>query len=309
MLTFSGFPASTRGNFVAQFFTFTPLPRTTFFKVFDRRVHNSNSGRLGIKAQDVLMARVFITGSADGLGKMAAELLIEQGHVVVLHARHEARAKEVSDAIPRAEIVVIGDLSSIAQTKAVADQVNAIGSFDAIIHNAGVGYREPKRLTEDGLPHVFAINTLATYILSAMIKVPKRLVYLSSGMHHGAGTDLSDLTWQKRRWNGSAAYAESKFHDVLLAFAMARRFPNVRSNALEPGWVPTKMGGSGAPDDLDKGHRTQVWLATSNEPASLLSGQYFFHQRSREPNPEAYDVRKQDELLAECARISGIDLP
>src|ERR1019366_5198269 len=138
------------------------------------------------QTQDGLMARVFITGSADGLGKMAAELLIEQGHVVVLHARREPRAKEVSDAIPRAETVVIGDLSSIAQTKAVADRVNAIGSFDAIIHNAGVGYREPKRLTEDGLPHVFAINTLATYILSAMIKVPKRLVYLSSGMHHGA---------------------------------------------------------------------------------------------------------------------------
>jgi len=129
-----------------------------------------------------------------------------------LHARSEARAKEASDANPRAETVVTGDLSSIAQSKALADQVNAIGSFDAIIHNAGVGYREPKWLTEDGLPHVFAINTLATYILSAMINVPRRLVYPSSGMHHGAGTDLSDLTWEKRRWNGSAAYAADFRH-------------------------------------------------------------------------------------------------
>jgi NAD(P)-dependent dehydrogenase (short-subunit alcohol dehydrogenase family) len=239
---------------------------------------------------------------------MAAELLIEHGHVVVLHARTEARAKEVSDAIPAAEMVVVGDLSNIAQTKAVADRVNAIGSFDAIIHNAGVGYREPKRLTEDGLPHVFAINTLATYILSAMIKVPKRLVYLSSGMHHGAGTDLDDLTWTRRRWNGSEAYAESKFHDVLLAFAMARKFPEVLSNALEPGWVPTKMGGSGAPDDLNKGHRTQAWLATSDDPAALVSGQYFFHQRPRAPNPAAKDVCKQDALIDQCARISGIQL-
>ena len=254
------------------------------------------------------MARVFITGSADGLGKMAAELLIEHGHVVVLHARTEARAKEVSDAIPGAETVVVGDLSNIAQTKATADRVNAIGSFDAIIHNAGVGYREPKRLTEDGLPHVFAINTLATYILSAMIKVPKRLVYLSSGMHHGAGTDLDDLTWTRRRWNGSEAYAESKFHDVLLAFAMARKFPEVLSNALEPGWVPTKMGGSGAPDDLDQGHRTQAWLATSDDPAALVSGQYFFHQRPRAPNPAAKDVPKQDALIDQCARISSIQL-
>jgi NAD(P)-dependent dehydrogenase (short-subunit alcohol dehydrogenase family) len=127
-------------------------------------------------------------------------------------------------------------------------------------------------------------------------------------MHHGAGTDLDDLTWTRRRWNGSEAYAESKFHDVLLAFAMARKFPEVLSNALEPGWVPTKMGGSSAPDDLDQGHRTQAWLATSDDPAALVSGQYFFHQRPRAPNPAAKDVRKQDALIDQCARISGIQL-
>jgi NAD(P)-dependent dehydrogenase (short-subunit alcohol dehydrogenase family) len=252
------------------------------------------------------MARVFITGSADGLGKMAAELLIVQGHRVVLHARSDARAKQAAATIPDSEATVIGDLGSIAQTKALADRVNALGAFDAIIHNAGVGYREPKRMTEDNLPHVFAINTLAPYILSALIKVPKRLVYLSSGMHHGAGTDLDDLTWSKRRWNGSEAYAESKFHDVLLALAMARKFPKILSNALEPGWVPTKMGGPGAPDDLDQGHRTQAWLATSDDTAALVSGQYFFHQRPRAPNPAAKDVHKQDALLDQCARISGI---
>jgi len=252
------------------------------------------------------MARVFITGSADGLGKMAAELLIAQGHRVVLHARSESRAKQAAAAIPDAEATVIGDLGNIAQTRALADQVNALGAFDAIIHNAGVGYREPKRMTEDGLTHVFAINTLAPYILSVLIKLPKRLAYLSSGMHHGAGTDLDDLTWSRRRWNGSEAYAESKFHDVLLAFAIARKFPKIFSNALEPGWVPTKMGGSGAPDDLDQAHRTQAWLATSDDPAARVSGQYFFHQRPRAPNPAAKDVHKQDALLDQCARISGI---
>src|SRR6202012_5805972 len=230
------------------------------------------------------MARIFVTGSADGLGKMAAELLIEQGHQVVLHARNEARAKQTSSAAPEAEAIVIGDLSSIGQTKDVAAQVNALGAFDAIIHNAGVGYREPKRMTEDGLPHVFAINTLAPYILTAAITMPKRLVYLSSGMHHGAGTDLDDLTWLKRSWNGSAAYAETKFQAVLLAFAVARLFPTVYSNALEPGWVPTKMGGAGAPDDLDQAHLTQVWLAISDDPDACVSGQYFYHQRLRNPN-------------------------
>jgi len=253
--------------------------------------------------------RVFITGSADGLGKMAAELLIAEGHRVVLHGRSDRRAKEALDAVPKAETAVVGDLSSLAQTKSVAEQVNKLGAFDAIIHNAGVGYREPKRLeTEEGLSHVFAINTLAPYVLTALVTKPKRLVYLSSGMHHGANTNLDDLLWTKRRWNGSAAYAETKFHDVLLAFAVARLFPNLLSNALEPGWVPTKMGGPGAPDDLSAAPRTQTWLATSSDPAALVSGQYFFHQRLKAPNPAARDIHKQQDLLDQCAKISGVSL-
>lgn len=254
------------------------------------------------------MARIFITGSSDGLGKMAAQLLIEQGHLVVLHARNRKRAEDALTAVPGAKTAVIGDLSSITQTQLVADQVNELGTFDAVIHNAGVGYREPRIETEDGLPHIFAINTLAPYLLTALIKRPKRLIYLSSGMHQHADTSLRDLTWKERRWNGAEAYAESKFHDVLLAFAVARLWPKVLSNALEPGWVPTKMGGPGAPDDLDAAHRTQVWLATSNDPSALVSGQYFFHQHLRSPNPDARDVKKQNLLLDECYQISGIPI-
>ena len=127
------------------------------------------------------MARVFITGSSDGLGRMAAQLLIEQGHKVVLHARSEERGREAMSGVPGAEAVVIGDLASIRQTRGVADQVKALGTFDAVIHNAGVGYKEPRRVaSEDGLPHVFAVNTLAPYILTALIRKPKRLVFLSS---------------------------------------------------------------------------------------------------------------------------------
>ena len=255
------------------------------------------------------MARVFITGSSDGLGLMAAQLLIEQGHQGVLHARNEARAKDALAAAPGAESVVIGDLSSIAQTRSVAEQVNKLGAFDAVIHNAAVGYQEPKRIaTQDGLPQVFAVNTLAPYILTALIQRPKRLIYLSSGLHQNGDASLKDLAWTDRRWHGTQAYSDSKFHDVVLAFAVARRWKNVLSNALEPGWVATKMGGPNAPDDLDQGHRTQVWLATSDDAAAKVTGQYFFHMKLRAPKAAVRDTAVQEKLIEACEKFSGVRL-
>jgi NAD(P)-dependent dehydrogenase (short-subunit alcohol dehydrogenase family) len=254
------------------------------------------------------MARVFISGSSTGLGLMAGRLLVEQGHRVVLHARNGKRANDARRALPRTEEVVTGDLETIAGAKDVAAQVNGLGRFDAVIHNAAVGYREHHHLTADVLPHVFSINTLAAYILTALIERPKRLVYLSSGMHQHADANLDDILWRKRRWNGSTAYAESKLHDAMLAFAVARRWPDVLSNAVEPGWVATRMGGPGAPDDIDQAHLTQAWLAASDDPAARTTGDYFYHLKPRHPNPQASDIALQDRLLSICEEISGVDM-
>jgi NAD(P)-dependent dehydrogenase (short-subunit alcohol dehydrogenase family) len=205
---------------------------------------------------------------------------------------------------------VVDDLDSIKGMRSVAEQANALGRYDAVIHNAGVGYREPRRIeTPDGLAHVFAINVLAPYLLTALITRPDRLVYLSSGMHRGGDPDLSDLQWTNRRWNGAQAYSDSKLFDVVLAFAVARRWPGVLSNALEPGWVPTKMGGPGAPDDLSLAAVTQVWLAVSDDPAANVSGGYFYHQQPREVHPAAHSPTIQDGLLDWCADLTGVVLP
>ena len=254
--------------------------------------------------------RVLITGSSDGLGLMAGRLLTRQGHSVTLHARNDRRAEDTRAALPGAEAVLVGDLSSIADTRELAAQAAATGRFHAVIHNAGVGYREPRRIeTADGLAHVFAINVLAPYLLTALVPAPDRLVYLSSGMHSGGDPDLSDLQWERRRWNGAQAYSDSKLWDTVLAFAVARRWPQVRSNAVEPGWVATKMGGAGAPDDLRAAPVTQSWLAVSDDPQALVSGRYFYHQRESKPNPDARREELQQGLLERCAAITGVELP
>ena len=253
------------------------------------------------------MSRIFITGSSDGLGLMAAQLLVDQGHSVVLHARNIQRAEATHRKLPGAEAIVTGDLASLQQMCSVADEVNTLGTFDSIIHNAAVGYREPQRMeTENGFAHVFAINSLAPYVLTALIHPPRRHIYISSELHKQGDPSLSDLHWNKRPWEGQQAYSDSKLHNVLLAFAIARRLPGVRCNAMTPGWVQTKMGGPSANDDLDQAHRTQAWLATSDDPSSQVSGRYFYHFKAEEPLAAALDERLQDRFVAACEQLTGL---
>jgi NAD(P)-dependent dehydrogenase (short-subunit alcohol dehydrogenase family) len=239
------------------------------------------------------MARIFITGSADGLGQLAAKELVRQGHQVVLHGRNEQRATDAWKNIPGAETALAADLSSIAETKALAAEVNKLGSFDAIIHNAGV-YQLAAQILH--------VNTLAPYILTCLIHPPKRLIYMSSGMHSGGDATLSGLKGPSSR----VSYADSKLHDLILAKAVARKWTGIYSNAVDPGWVPTKMGGAGAPDDLEQGFQTQVWLAVSNDPEALVSGHYFHHRRQGKYQLQVDDTDVQDRLLELCAHLSGV---
>ena len=242
------------------------------------------------------MARIFITGSAGGLGRAAAQTLLSGGHEIIVHARTAARLAEVNDLIDRGASAVVGNLADLNQTRAVADQVNQLGQVDAVIHNAGI-YSGPQ---------ILPVNVVAPYLLTALIHRPQRLVYLSSGMHYGGRADPAGLDWSGQRRTGS--YSDSKLFITAVAVAVARIWPDVYSNAVDPGWVPTKMGGPGAPDDLRLGHLTQEWLATSDEPEARSSGGYWFHQRLRTPHPAVRDTHFQDSLLAALARFTAAPL-
>jgi NAD(P)-dependent dehydrogenase (short-subunit alcohol dehydrogenase family) len=237
------------------------------------------------------VACIFVTGSADGLGRLAAQTLLDDGHELVVHARNGDRLTALRDLERAGAAVVVGDLSDLEQTRSIARDVNALGRMDAVIHNAGV---------YTGLP-VMPVNIVAPYLLTVLIDRPQRLIYLSSGAHRSGRANLEGIDWSGRT---TGSYSDSKLFVTTLAVAVARLWPDVFSNAVDPGWVPTRMGGPGAPDDLRLGHLTQEWLATSEEPDPRTSGGYWYHQRRSEPHPAVHDRRFQDQLLNELGRFT-----
>jgi NAD(P)-dependent dehydrogenase (short-subunit alcohol dehydrogenase family) len=243
------------------------------------------------------MSKIFITGSADGLGRLTAKALIDQGHEVVIHARNEKRGREALDKIPGAKDVLTADLSDMEETKKLASEVNALGRFDVVIHNAGV-YRVSAQ-------ELFAVNTLAPYILTCKIVKPDRLIYLSSDLHQSGHAKLESFKTGINR----LTYSDTKLHILMLCKVVARKWPNVYANALNPGWVPTKMGGPGAPDNLESGYRTQVWLAVSNDENAKVSDRYFYHMKETHSKPEADDLKLQERFIALCEDITGILFP
>ena len=257
------------------------------------------------------MSLVLITGSNDGLGRDAARRLVDDGHRVVGHARNTEKADGLRRELPGLADVLVADLSSAAQVRRLAEEADAIGTFDAVIHNAGLGFREPDRgPTEDGHARTLAVNALAPYLLTALMHPAGRLVYLTSGLHEQGGTDLDDLDWTARPWDGRQAYCDSKLFDATLAAAIARRRPDIVSTSVTPGWVATKMGGAEAPDDYEAGSITQVWLAVSDDPdGAAAAATLYYHQAPRHTHPAVADEAFQESLLDAFAQLTGVSLP
>jgi NAD(P)-dependent dehydrogenase (short-subunit alcohol dehydrogenase family) len=236
----------------------------------------------------VVVSRILVTGSADGLGRLAAEQLMSAGHDVVVHARNEERAANLDALVDHGADLVIGDFTDRDAVRRVAAELNDAKPLDAVIHNAGVWSGRA----------VMPVNVIAPYLLTALLPAPRRLVYLSSSSHYGGRPSVEGVDWRGRH---AGSYEDSKLFVTALMAAVARLRPGVLSNAVDPGWVPTRMGGHGAPDDLDLGHQTQEWLAVSDDREALTTGGYWYHAARLQPHRSVHDQSFQDRLLQALA--------
>ena len=255
------------------------------------------------------MSRVFITGSAQGIGAECARQLLAMGHEVVLHGRSPERAAAALVALPDAVGAVSGDLASLAGTAELAAAAKAAGPFDVVIHNAGVGGGVPeRRLTDDGLEFIFHTNVVGPYLLTALMPVASRMIYLTSGLEEQGTWRPDDLNWESRPWDGMQAYSDSKLHDSMLAFELAARHPESIVNVVDPGWIKTQLGGPNAWDEVADGAETQVWLAVSDDSAATASGRYVKRREALKPNPAVRDAAARAELISALEGITGVPL-
>ncbi|KAM5430245.1 hypothetical protein McanMca71_007274 [Microsporum canis] len=257
------------------------------------------------------MARILITGSTDGFGLETARQLVQRNHTVYLHARNQQRAEDARKKCPGAAGVLIADLTSMAETRRLAEETNKIGLFDAVILNAGLLYGPFRKTPDTGVPAMVFINLLAPYILASLIRQPKRLIFISSILHKEANTDVADIFWFERgekEFKDFSAYCDSKFHVLLLSKAVARRLKGTSVTAVHPGYVSTKLAGPGGFNKLEDGVETYVMLAEGDYDQNL-TGVYFEPKRQMaKPLEVTEDENLQEIVVKACEDVTGLKL-
>jgi NAD(P)-dependent dehydrogenase (short-subunit alcohol dehydrogenase family) len=236
---------------------------------------------------------VLITGATDGIGEELARRLVRQGTRVIVHGRNQERAEAAAERIGGGEIA-IADLASFAQVRKLVDEVaTRFGELGGLVNNAGIGYRTAPpqgQRTEDGHEPTWQVNFLSAFLLTlgledVLAAGRGRVVHMSSGVHSSGSVDLE----QPDEPRYATPYAQSKIALVMLAREQGERWRQrgVDVNACSPGWIATKMGGSGG-GSLAEGIDTPLWLLTDPDLAGT-TGRYFWQRHEEEPNPQVED--------------------
>ena len=269
-----------------------------------------------------------VTGATSGIGKAAATALAGLGATVVLVGRDRGRTEAAAAQIaavgaspPRAEVA---DLASLEQVRGLAGRLSGLERIDVLINNAGLVLGE-RRITPDGLEHVFALNHLAPFLLTSLLlpkltaSVPARVVTVTSDAHSAARLDLSDPNLE-RGWDSWRSYANSKLANILFTRELARRLDGagVTANCAHPGVVRTGFGRESRPllklgitiarpfmASPERGADTIVYLASSPDVAGQTGGYYVKRQR-REPSAAARDDAAAGELWEISEKLTGL---
>jgi NAD(P)-dependent dehydrogenase (short-subunit alcohol dehydrogenase family) len=265
------------------------------------------------------MTTILVTGATDGLGRALATRLAGEGATVLAHARSEERGREALGELldgPGDVRLVVGDLASLAEVRALADQVP--DRLDALVNNAGIGSSLPgdgaRMESADGYELRFAVNYLAGFLLAALLRerlvaaAPARIVNVASAGQ--MAIDFDDVMLENG-YDGVRAYCQSKLAQVMHAFDLADelRADGVTATALHPGtYMPTKMvlhAGVTPATPLEQGLEA-TWRLAADPSLDGVTGAYFNGTREARADAQAYDVGARRQLRELSERLVGL---
>lgn len=274
-----------------------------------------------------------VSGASSGIGQVAALELARMGATVVLLVRSRERGEAARQAIiaqsGNAKVeLLLADFASLNAVRAAASEFQARHQrLDVLLNNAGL-YLGECQLSTDGFEMTFAVNHLATFLLTQLLldllkaSAPARIVTVSSGAHMAGRTSFDDVR-AERGYSGFRIYADSKLANVLFTYELARRLEGsgVSANCLHPGAVRTgfatdTQGIFGAVFNLarpfmlsaEQGAETSIYLASSPEVEGV-NGKYFVKCRAQTSSLSSYDRAAQARLWALSEQLTGAAAP
>jgi NAD(P)-dependent dehydrogenase (short-subunit alcohol dehydrogenase family) len=271
------------------------------------------------------MTLVVLTGATRGIGQAAAVELARQGAEVALVGRDGERVRAVAvearatgGGAPVHEHVA--DLMLMSEVRALAGELlERHARIDVLANNAGALFAS-RRETSEGFERTFALNHLSPFLLTSLLRerlAGGRVVTTSSDAHTAGRLDLEDLQSTKG-YAAMRVYGTSKLCKIMFTRELARRAPELHANCFHPGVVRTGFGKNengvwkllttlGAPffRSPARGARSLVWLATSQQAASL-TGEYVQDEKVRSPSAQAQDATLAEGLWERSAELVGL---